>query len=111
VPEDPAKEMQRKAKEIERIAVEARGEAISEDGEVRVVAGAGDTLLEIDLRLKAFELSGVELGELIVRTIDDANQKVQADLAEAVGAIMGLPVSPSMFDGTPETFEREGDQR
>lgn len=111
MPEDPAQDMRRKAKEIERVAVEVRGEAISEGGEVRILAGAADTVFEIDLRMSAFELSGVELGELIVQTIKDADRKVQADLAESVGAIMGRTVAPDTFDGTPATIAREGEQR
>lgn len=103
--------MRRKAKEIERIAVEVQSEAISEDGAVRVVAGAADSLKELDLRMSAFQLSGVELGELIVETINDANHKVQAEMAERVGQIMGKTVPPSAFDGTPETIVREEDHR
>lgn len=102
-----AEDMQRKAKAIERIALEVQGEAISDDGAVRVVAGAADSIKELDLRMSAFQLSGVELGELIVATIKDANQKVQAELSERVGEIMGKPVNPSAFDGTPDSIVRE----
>jgi DNA-binding protein YbaB len=111
VAEDTAEDMRRKVKEIERIAAEAEAEAVSEGGAVRVVVGAADSIKAIDLRLSAFEYSGVELGEMIVATIREANQKVQADLAERVGAIMGLPVSPEAFDGSPDSSVREEDYR
>jgi DNA-binding protein YbaB len=106
VAEDTAEDMRRKAKAIEKVAVEVQGEAISEDGAVRVVAGAADSIKELDLRMSAFQL-----GELIVTTIKDANAKVQAELAERVGEIMGRPINPSAFDGTPATIEREEDYR
>ncbi|THV30094.1 YbaB/EbfC family nucleoid-associated protein [Glycomyces paridis] len=109
--EDSAEEMRGKAKAIERIAVELRAEAISEGGAVRVVAGAADSIWELDLRLNAFELSGVELGELIVETIKDANRKAGAEMAEQAGQIMGREISPESFDGTPERIEREEEQR
>lgn len=109
--QDQAEDMRRKVKEIERIAVEVRGEAISEGGAVRVVAGAAESVKEIDLRMSAFELSGVELGELIVQTMKEADRKVEAEMAQRVGVIMGRTIDPSTFDGRPETIQREGEQR
>lgn len=97
--EDSPEDMRSKTKAIERLAVELRAEAISEGGAVRVVAGAADSIRELDLRLNAFELSGVELGELIVETIEAANRKARAEMAEQTGKIMGLPVSPNVFGG------------
>lgn len=96
---DPTADMQRKAGDIQRLAVEARGEAVSEDGSVRVVTGAAGDLRELDLRLSAFQLSGVELGEAIVETIRAAEHKVQAELSAEMSRIMGLPVSENVFGG------------
>jgi DNA-binding protein YbaB len=104
---DPAMDMQRKAGEIQRLAVEARGEAVSEDGTVRVVAGAAGDIKELDLRLSAFELSGVELGEVIVETIKAAEQKVQADLSAEMTRIMGMPVGGDVFGGGLHRIEPE----
>jgi DNA-binding protein YbaB len=96
---DPTVDMQRKASDIQRLAVEAQGEAVSEDGSVRVVTGAAGDLRELDLRLSAFQLSGVELGEAIVETIRAAEHKVQAELSAEMGRIMGLPVGENVFGG------------
>ncbi|MQM27411.1 YbaB/EbfC family nucleoid-associated protein [Glycomyces albidus] len=100
MPEDPAEDMRRKAKEIERLAVELEGEAVSEDGAVRVVTGAAGNIKELDLRMSAYQMSGVELGELIVETIRAADRRTQADLAQRVGAIMGVAVAPDDLRGT-----------
>ncbi|NUQ88600.1 MAG: YbaB/EbfC family nucleoid-associated protein [Glycomyces artemisiae] len=100
MPEDPAEDMRRKAREIERIAVELEGEAVSEDGSVRVVTGAAGNIKVLDLRMSAFQLSGVELGELIVETIRDADRRTQADLAQRVGAVMGTALTPEDLGGS-----------
>lgn len=100
MPEDPAEDMRHKAKAIERLAVELEGEAVSEDGAVRVVTGAAGNVKELDLRMSAYQMSGVELGEVIVATIRAAGAKAQADLAQRVGAIMGTALSPSDISGT-----------
>lgn len=85
---DQINDMQDRVKEIQRVAAEVEGEALSENGEVRVVAGAGGRVKEIDLRMSAFELSGLELGEIIVETIHAANQKADETLSEAVNSLM-----------------------
>ncbi|GAA2269393.1 hypothetical protein GCM10009853_023670 [Glycomyces scopariae] len=99
MPDDPAEEMRRRAEDIERLAVELEGEAVSEDGAVRVVTGAAGNVKELDLRMSAYQMSGVELGELIVATIREADRRTQADLAERVGAIMGVPLTPDDLGG------------
>jgi DNA-binding protein YbaB len=104
---DPTVDMQRKAGEIQRLAAEARGEAVSEDGTVRVVAGAAGDIKELDLRLSAFELSGVELGEVIVETIKAAEKKVQADLSAEISQIMGMPIGDDVFGGDLGRVEPE----
>ena len=78
---------------------QAEAEAISEDGMVRVVAGPGGQTKEIDLRNHAFEISGVELGELIVSTMRAAHANVQRDLSEAVSRATGFDVKPQAFGG------------
>ena len=87
--EDETSQMRQRALDIQRIAVETRSEAVSEEGEVRVVAGPGGSVKELDLRLNAFELSGVELGELIVKTLRAADEKVAAELSAAIERKMG----------------------
>jgi len=79
-------DMQNKIAETQRLAAEMTAEAISESGEVRVVAGAGGEVKEIDLRLSAFELSGVELGEMVAATSKAATAAADAALASAVRA-------------------------
>jgi hypothetical protein len=86
---DSIEAMQARTREIERIAAEARGESASEHGEVRVVAVSGGRIAELDLRMSAFELSGVELGEVIVSTLRAAQDRLDAQLALAVQAAMG----------------------
>ncbi|SDD84586.1 YbaB/EbfC family nucleoid-associated protein [Glycomyces harbinensis] len=96
---DPTADMQRQAAEIQRLAVEAEGEAVSEDGAVRVVAGAAGNLKVLDLRLNAFQLSGYELGELIVETIQAADRKVAAELSEAMTRVMGTATPADFLSG------------
>jgi DNA-binding protein YbaB len=86
---DSSEAFRARTKEIERMAAEARGEAVSEHGEVRVVAAAGGRIEELDLRMSAFELSGVELGEVIVSTLRAAEEQLDAQLTSAIQAAMG----------------------
>jgi DNA-binding protein YbaB len=86
---DGIEAMQARTREIERIAAEARGESVSERGEVRVVVGGGGRIHELDLRMSAFELSGVELGEVIVSALRAAEDQLEAQLTSAVQATMG----------------------
>lgn len=111
MPDEQTEDMRSRAKEVERIAVEARAEAVSEDGAVRVVAGAGGSIREIDLQLSAFQMSGVELGEAIVETIRAAERRVQTELAAEVGRIMGFEVPSDAFGGRPGIDEQSGEQR
>lgn len=86
---DSGEAIQARTREIERMAAEARGEAVSEHGEVRVVAAAGGRIEDLDLRMSAFELSGVELGEVIVSTLRTAEEQLDAQLTSAIQAAMG----------------------
>lgn len=86
---DGIEAMQARTREIERLAAEARGESVSEHGEVRVVAASGGRIAELDLRMSAFELSGVELGEAVVSTLRAAQDQLDAQLTSAVQAAMG----------------------
>ena len=81
--------MRSKVADIQRLATETEAEAVSADGEVRVVAGVSGVVKEIDLRMKAFELSGVELGEVIAETIKSATTKADQELSQQVNSIMG----------------------
>lgn len=90
-------EIQRRVAEVQRLATETEAEAVSEDGEVRVVAGSSGVVKEIDLRLKAFQISGVELGEVIVQTIRSATGKADRELSEQVAGVM-----EGAFDGPGE---------
>jgi len=96
---DPTADIHRQTAEIQRLATETEGEAVSESGEVRVVAGAAGSLKALDLRLSAFEMSGVELGEMIVATIKAAEQKVSAELSEAMSRVMGTSAGADVFGG------------
>jgi DNA-binding protein YbaB len=98
---DGIEAMQARTREIERIAAEARGESVSEHGEVRVVAAGGGRIAELDLRMSAFELSGVELGEVIVATLRAAEDQLEAQLTSAIQATMG-----SLGDLTDEEDDR-----
>ncbi|WP_026928505.1 YbaB/EbfC family nucleoid-associated protein [Glycomyces tenuis] len=80
--------MQSKIARVQRLALEAEAEVVSEDGSVRVVAGPGGQIKELDLRLKAFDLSGVELGALIVATMKAAMQQVERELSAEVNQVM-----------------------
>jgi hypothetical protein len=80
--------MHNKIAEVQRMAAEVRAEAVSEDGSVRVVAGPSGEVREIDLRLSAFELSGVELGEVTAATVKVATAAADRDLAERVRGLV-----------------------
>lgn len=95
--EDEVAAMQRRAQEVQRLAVEAEAEAVSEDGAVRAVAGPAGDIKVLDLRLNAFELSGVELGEAIVATVNAAEAKAKTELSEEIGRILGT--GPTDFGG------------
>lgn len=99
---DAVGDMQERVREVQRLAVETTGEAVSEGGEVRVVAGAGGSVVELDLRLSAFQISGLELGEMIVETIRAADAKVSQELSASVSALMA---------GVVPDDEPEGGQR
>lgn len=105
--EDPVAEMQRKVQDVQRLAAEVESEAVSEDGAVRVVAGAAGNIRELDLRMTAFQLSGVELGELIVETIRTADQRVQTELSDQVTRIMGSPPDADVLGGGMPRIDRE----
>ncbi|THV34382.1 YbaB/EbfC family nucleoid-associated protein [Glycomyces buryatensis] len=76
-----------------RLVEEAEAEAVAQTGEVRVVARSAGRIKELDLRSSAFQLSGLELGELIVETIRTANSRLQQDLSAAIAAETGMAVS------------------
>lgn len=86
-------DMQSKVARVQRLALEAEAEAVAEDGTVRVVAGPGGQVKELDLRLKAFQLSGAELGPVIVETMKAAMQQVERELSAEVNQIMGSMVT------------------
>ena len=87
--DDQVQDMQRVASEVQRMASEATAEVVSENGEVRVVAGPGGQIQELDLRYSAYEMSGVELGELIVATLHGAAEKLEAELTAEITRLMG----------------------
>lgn len=82
-------EIRSRVAEVQRLAAETEAEVVSEDGGVRVVATPGGDVKEIDLRLKAFELSGVELGELIAETVKSAAAKAEQEMSTMVASTMG----------------------
>ncbi|WP_112141256.1 YbaB/EbfC family nucleoid-associated protein [Glycomyces dulcitolivorans] len=73
-----------KLAEAQRLAAETEVEAVSEDGSVRVVAGPGGDVRMIDLRMNAFELSGLELGEITTATVKAATDEADRELSEAI---------------------------
>lgn len=108
---DPTADMQRQAAEIQRLAVEAEGEAVSEDGAVRVVAGAAGNLKVLDLRINAFQMSGYELGELIVETIKAADRRVAAELSEAMARVMGTAAPADFLSGGIRRIDPESQEQ
>lgn len=101
MPEDPTEDIRQRTLDIQQSVAEASAEAVSEGGEVRVVAGAGGALKEVDLRLSAFELSGVELGELLVETIRAADRRLSADLEARIRDLMA-PITAFTEDEEPQ---------
>ncbi|GAB3234581.1 hypothetical protein GCM10027447_31860 [Glycomyces halotolerans] len=82
-------EMQGKAQELQRLAMEVEAEAVSENSAVRVLAGPGGRVKELDLRPNAFQMSGLELGEMIAETVRAAGKQVEAEMNTAVNRILG----------------------
>lgn len=95
--DDQTQDMQRVTREVQRIVTEARAEAVSENGAVRVVAGPGGQIQELSLEYSAYQMSGVELGEMIVETIKDATRKLETELSAEVERIMSAAM-PSTGD-------------
>ncbi|WP_100448888.1 YbaB/EbfC family nucleoid-associated protein [Glycomyces xiaoerkulensis] len=85
----PDEDMRDKIAEVQRLAVESETESVSEDGAVRVVAGPGGAVKELDLRLSAFQMSGVELGEVVTQTIKTATENADRDMSDQAGRILG----------------------
>lgn len=101
----PDEDMAAKVAEVQRVAAEAEAEAVSENGAVRVVAGPAGQIKLLDLQLSAFDMSGVELGELLVQTIHAATRNADAAMEAAVNSIFG-----EVFAGLGED-EGTGDDR
>lgn len=80
--------MRQGVQQIQEMAARAEAEVVSEDGAVRVVAAPGGAMKELDLRMSAFQLSGVELGEAIVATYKQATSKVEQEIADEAARIM-----------------------
>lgn len=106
--EESAADMQRRAQEMQRLALEAEAEVVSEDGAVRVVAGPAGNVKVLDLRLNAFNLSGVELGEVVVETINAAEKKAQTELSQEIGRLMGTSVDA--FGGGLGSIDTDGEE-
>ena len=82
-------EMSAKVAEMQRLAAEAEADAVSEGGAVRVTAGPAGRVKKIDLEMSAFQMSGVELGELMVETIKAATRNADAVMESTVNEIFG----------------------
>ncbi|GAB3656135.1 YbaB/EbfC family nucleoid-associated protein [Glycomyces tarimensis] len=102
MPADETDDMRRRAMEVQRIATEAQAEAVSEHGEVLVVASPGGRIKELDLRQSAFQMSGVELGEMIVETIRTANHKLETELTATISGILGAGLTNPTGDEEPQ---------
>ncbi|HLU28594.1 MAG TPA: YbaB/EbfC family nucleoid-associated protein [Glycomyces sp.] len=97
---------------IQRLVASAEAEVTSENSAVRIVAGPGGQVKEIDLRLEAFAMSGVELGEMIVETLNAAHAEVERELAAMISRETGLAVTPEDIGGDmPDPGPSEKEQR
>lgn len=85
----PEEDMASRIAEVQRLAVAVEGEATSENGAVRVVVGSAGQIKDLDLRMNAFQMSGVELGAMIVETIRAATDEAAERLSGSVGAVLG----------------------
>lgn len=97
---------------IQRLVAAAEAEVTSENSAVRIVAGPGGQIKEIDLRLEAFGMSGVELGEMIVETLNAAHAKVERELAATISRETGLAIAPEDLGGDmPDAGPSQEEQR
>ncbi|MCW3817247.1 YbaB/EbfC family nucleoid-associated protein [Micromonospora sp. DR5-3] len=78
-----------RARRIREAVAAASTELTSEDHAVTVVVGPGGAVRELHLSSRAFRYPGAELGELVVRTIREANLVLQRDLAETLSELTG----------------------
>ena len=78
-----------KSARLQQTITELEAEAVSEGGAVRVTAGAGGNVREIDLRWQAFDLEAAELGPIVAETVRAAEQAANAKVQSAVGSILG----------------------
>ena len=101
MPADESEDMQQRARQVQQMAAQAEAEAVSENGAVRVVAAPGGRPKELDLRQNAFQMSGVELGEMIVETMRAANQKLESEMAAEVNRILGAQLTNLTGDEEP----------
>ncbi|MEV4759554.1 YbaB/EbfC family nucleoid-associated protein [Micromonospora sp. NPDC049559] len=78
-----------RSRRIREAVAEAAVEVTSEDHAVTVVVGPGGAVRDLQLSPRAFHLGGAALGELVVRTIREANTRMGQELAATLAEIMG----------------------
>lgn len=96
-----------KVEEIQRLASQAEAEVTSDDHAVRIVAGPGGRIIDLELTQRAFAMSGAELGRKIVETLQQARTKVETELSSSIGRLMGDPNSANLFGGGLDSIKTQ----
>ncbi|MDR7275456.1 YbaB/EbfC family nucleoid-associated protein [Catenuloplanes atrovinosus] len=85
-------------RQVREAVEDAAAEVTSEDHAVTVVAGPGGAVRSVRLSSRAFQLTGAELGEVVVRTIRQANAQVDAEIRATLSGSTPVPPSPSLSE-------------
>lgn len=78
-----------RARRIRAAVAAASTELTSEDHAVTVVVGPGGAVRDLHLSARAFRYSGAELGELVVRTLREADTLLHRELTETLAELTG----------------------
>ena len=82
-------------RQVQDAVAHATAEVTSEDHVVTVVAGPGGAVRSVQLSTRAAQLTGAELGEIVVRTIREANARADAEIR---AALTGAAPAPSFAE-------------
>lgn len=102
-----------RVRRIREAVTTASVEVTSDDHAVTVVVGPNGAVRDLSFSSRAFRYSGAELGDLIVRTIREASDRMSRELAATMAEIMGdrsgLTDGPFAAPPTPTQLRAEVD--
>lgn len=100
-----------RARRVREAVAAASTELTSTDHAVTVVVGPGGAVRDLRLSPRAFRHTGAELGDLVVRTLREANLLLRRELTETLTEITGGRVGdPFAPPPTPEQLRADLDR-